>query len=77
MNRSLRSATRSLRGATAVAGIGATPYYKRGTSPHSALRLTLEAILAACAGTAHARTLTAIATRYVIRFMTTSLESDR
>lgn len=49
MNRSVRSATRSLRGATAVAGIGATPYYKRGTSPHSALRLTLEAILAACA----------------------------
>jgi acetyl-CoA acetyltransferase len=40
---------RSLRGATAVAGIGATPFYKRGTSPHSALRLTLEAILAACA----------------------------
>src|SRR3954447_8575126 len=40
---------RSLRGATAVAGIGATPYYKRGTSPHSALRLILEAILAACA----------------------------
>ena len=42
-----RGASRSLRGAAAVAGIGATPYYKRGTSPHSALRLTLEAILAA------------------------------
>jgi len=41
--------SRSLRGAPAVAAIGATPYYKRGTSPHSALRLTLEAILAACA----------------------------
>jgi len=39
----------TLRGAAAVAGIGSTPYYKRGTSPHSALRLTLEAILAACA----------------------------
>ena len=41
--------SRSLRGAAAVAGIGSTPYYTRGTSPHSALRLTLEAILAACA----------------------------
>ena len=41
--------SRSLRGAAAVAGIGCTPYYKRGTSPHSALRLILEAILAACA----------------------------
>ena len=40
---------RSLRGAAAVAGIGSTPYYKRGTSPHSSLRLNLEAILAACA----------------------------
>ena len=49
MSRSRRSAARSLRGAAAVAGIGATRYYKRGTSPHSALRLTLEAILAACA----------------------------
>jgi acetyl-CoA acetyltransferase len=39
----------TLRGAAAVVGIGSTPYYKRGTSPHSALRLTLEAILAACA----------------------------
>lgn len=40
---------RTLRGATAVIGIGATPYYKRGTSPDSAMRLTLRAILAACA----------------------------
>jgi acetyl-CoA acetyltransferase len=40
---------RSLRGGAAVTGIGCTPYYKRGTSPHSALRLILEAILAACA----------------------------
>ena len=43
------SRDRTLRGAAAVAGIGATPYYKRGTSPHSARRLILEAILAACA----------------------------
>jgi len=43
------SRDQTLRGAAAVAGIGATPYYKRGTSPHSALRLILEAILAACA----------------------------
>jgi acetyl-CoA acetyltransferase len=43
------SRDRALRGAAAVAGIGSTPYYKRGTSPHSASRLTLEAILAACA----------------------------
>ncbi|HTQ89022.1 MAG TPA: hypothetical protein VMK84_05965 [Streptosporangiaceae bacterium] len=46
-SRSPVGSTRPLRGAAAVAGIGATPYYKRGTSPHSALRLTLEAILAA------------------------------
>ena len=43
------SRDRTLRGAAAVAGIGATPYYKRGTSPYSAQRLILEAILAACA----------------------------
>ena len=39
----------ALRGAAAVAGIGSTPFYKRGTSPHGAMRLVLEAILAACA----------------------------
>jgi acetyl-CoA acetyltransferase len=43
------SRERALRGAAAVAGIGSTRYYKRGTSPHPALRLTLEAIIAACA----------------------------
>ena len=41
--------SRALRGAAAVVGIGTTPYYKRGASPHSSLRLILEAILAACA----------------------------
>jgi acetyl-CoA acetyltransferase len=41
--------SRALRGAAAVVGIGTTPYYKRGASPRSALRLILEAILAACA----------------------------
>jgi acetyl-CoA acetyltransferase len=41
--------SRALRGAAAVVGIGMTPYYKRGASPHPALRLILEAILAACA----------------------------
>ncbi|WP_174189362.1 thiolase C-terminal domain-containing protein [Nocardia barduliensis] len=37
-----------LRGAAAVAGI-AESHYRRGESPHGELRLTLEAILAACA----------------------------
>ncbi|KPM52130.1 transporter [Frankia sp. CcI49] len=39
----------SLCGAAAVVGIGTTAYRKRGTAPASALRLTLEAVLAACA----------------------------
>ncbi|OBF26403.1 transporter [Mycobacterium sp. ACS4331] len=36
------------RGATAVVGVGATDYFKRGTSPLSSAQLTLQAILAAC-----------------------------
>lgn len=36
------------RGATAVVGVGATDYYKRGTSPLSSARLVLQAILRAC-----------------------------
>lgn len=37
------------RGSTAVVGVGATDYYKRGTSPFSSAQLVLRAILAACA----------------------------
>lgn len=36
------------RGATAIAGIGQTPYYKRGTSPDPEIKLALRAIVAAC-----------------------------
>ena len=36
------------RGATAVAGIGHTPWYKRGTSPDPEIKLCLRAIVAAC-----------------------------
>jgi acetyl-CoA acetyltransferase len=35
-------------GATAVVGVGATDYFKRGTSPLSSAQLVLQAILAAC-----------------------------
>lgn len=42
---------RSLSRASAVVGIGTTPYHKRGTARGSALRLTLEAVLGACADT--------------------------
>jgi acetyl-CoA acetyltransferase len=38
-----------LRGATAIVGIGQTPYYKRGTSPDPELKLCLRAIVDACA----------------------------
>lgn len=38
-----------MRGAAAVVGIGHTPFHKRGEGPASAVRLTLEAVLAACA----------------------------
>ena len=37
-----------LRGATAIVGIGQTPYYKRGTSPEPEIKLCLRAIVAAC-----------------------------
>lgn len=37
-----------LRGATAIVGIGQTPYYKRGTSPDPELKLCLRAIVDAC-----------------------------
>jgi acetyl-CoA acetyltransferase len=36
------------RGRTAVAGIGQTPYYKRGSSPDAEVKLCLRAIVAAC-----------------------------
>lgn len=36
-----------LRGATAIVGIGQTPYYKRGTSPDPELKLALRAIVEA------------------------------
>jgi len=38
----------TFRGATAVVGVGATEYYKRGTSPFSSAQLVLQAILQAC-----------------------------
>ena len=37
------------RGAAAVVGVGNTSFYKRGTSPHSSLQLTLQAVLDTCA----------------------------
>jgi acetyl-CoA acetyltransferase len=37
-----------LRGATAIVGIGQTPYYKRGTSVDPELKLCLRAIVEAC-----------------------------
>jgi acetyl-CoA acetyltransferase len=40
---------RTLRGKTAIVGIGETPYYKRGKSPVGEFRLALDAILAAVA----------------------------
>lgn len=36
------------RGATAIVGIGQTPYYRRGTSPDPEIKLALRAIVAAC-----------------------------
>lgn len=39
---------RTLRGKTAIAGIGETLYYKHGHSPDAEFKLALEAILAAC-----------------------------
>jgi len=40
--------TNKLRGSCAVVGIGQTPYYKRGTSPDSDVKLALRAIVGAC-----------------------------
>jgi acetyl-CoA acetyltransferase len=40
---------RTLRGRVAVAGVGQTTYYRHGQSPFAESRLTLEAILNACA----------------------------
>ena len=36
------------RGASAIAGIGQTPYWKRGTAPEPEMKLCLRAIVAAC-----------------------------
>ena len=40
---------RSLRGKTAITGIGETVYYKHGASPYSEFRLALQAVVSACA----------------------------
>lgn len=40
--------TRTLRGTTAVVGVGETPYYKWGQSPDAEFKLALQAVLAAC-----------------------------
>ena len=40
---------RTLRGKTAIAGIGETTYYKHGQSPHSEFKLALQAVVNACA----------------------------
>ncbi|MEL0020916.1 MAG: hypothetical protein VW709_13665, partial [Rickettsiales bacterium] len=39
---------RTIRGKTAIAGVGETTYYKHGQSPDSEFVLVLKAILAAC-----------------------------
>ena len=41
-------AERTLRGKTAIAGIGETTYYKHGQSPDSEFKLALQAIVKAC-----------------------------
>jgi acetyl-CoA acetyltransferase len=41
-------AERTLRGKTAIAGIGETTYYKHGQSPHSEFKLALDAVVKAC-----------------------------
>jgi len=40
--------THPMRAATAIVGLGETPYYKRGTAPGDETALTLRAIVAAC-----------------------------
>ena len=42
-------AERTLRGKTAIAGIGETTYYKHGQSADSEFKLALQAIVKACA----------------------------
>jgi len=42
------SAHNPMRGSTAIVGIAQTPYYKRGKSPDSEMKLALRAIVAAC-----------------------------
>ena len=39
---------RTLRGHTAIAGVGETPYYKHGKSPDDEFKLALIAVLEAC-----------------------------
>ena len=41
-------ATRTMRGACAVVGIGETTYYKRGDAPDAEFKLAIMAILDAC-----------------------------
>ena len=43
------TASRTLRGQVAIAGVGETAYYKHGQSPDAEFKLALKAILAACA----------------------------
>ena len=40
--------SRTLRGSTAVVGVGETPYYKRGQAPDAEFKLAIQAVLAAC-----------------------------
>jgi len=40
--------TRSIRGETAVVGVGETVYYKRGEATDAEFKLALNAIIAAC-----------------------------
>ena len=40
--------TRTMRGETAIIGVGETTYYKRGRSPDAEFKLVIEAILRAC-----------------------------
>ena len=40
--------TRTLRGQTAIVGIGETTYYRHGQSPDAEFKLALQAVIAAC-----------------------------
>ena len=46
---------RTMRGETAIIGIGETTYYKRGRSPDPEFKLVIEAILKACADAGSSR----------------------